>query len=452
MPDKPNLQLGDPPPGLARRQISVSGVWLLAVLQIATLATVGLLLTGRNPVGSTSSTEPDRVEEIRATAIALEDRSLAAEAADAWREYLRLSAAADDRAKVLYRVGGLLMDAEDFSGAVTALVEAEQLAGDDNELKSKVGTKIVTCLRRLGRYGEVGRELSRQVEVGGDEMAQGNVLATYAGETFTEADLDRMIERTIDRVLAMQRNGPFQPSREQLLKQYESGEARQRMLQEILQRELFSRRARELEIDRESSFQQTHELLETELLAGQFLSRELAKIQPTDVDVESFYAANKTDYRQPETASVIVFPLKDDQTAEEVLSGIATADQFTEAAKGDADQPEVVRLVKGQPHPRFTETSAIFALSEGEWTKTPMEVGDQKVLVLVDSKTAAATPPLDQVRFRVESDYRHRKQQELTQQLSADLMSRYDVKIVAPPTETKAGEDDSSDESTRDDE
>ena len=83
---------------------------------------------------------------------------------------------------MLYRVGGLLMDAEDFSGAVTALVEAEQLVSDDDELKSKLGPKIVECLRRLGRYGEVGRELSRQVEVGSGDTAQGNVLATLAGE------------------------------------------------------------------------------------------------------------------------------------------------------------------------------------------------------------------------------------------------------------------------------
>ena len=265
------------------------GIWLLAFLQIVTLAAVGLLLTGKIPGGGETATESARLAEIRETAISLEERSLAAEAAGVWREYLRLSPDADDRAGVLYRVGGLLMDAEDFSGAVSALVEAEQFAADDEELKSKVGPKIVECLRRLGRYGEVGRELSRQVEVGGSKTTQGKVLATFAGETFTEADLDRMIERTVDRVLALQQDSPFQPSREQLLKQYESGAARQRMLQQILQRELFSRRARELNIDREDSFRQTREFLATELLAGQFLSRELAKIQPTDVDLESFY-------------------------------------------------------------------------------------------------------------------------------------------------------------------
>ena len=37
-----------------------------------------------------------------------------------------------------------------------------------DSLRAKVGAKIVECLRRLGNYGEVGRELSRQVEVGLD--------------------------------------------------------------------------------------------------------------------------------------------------------------------------------------------------------------------------------------------------------------------------------------------
>ena len=443
MSDKPNLQIGDPPPGLVRRQNSMRGVWLLAVMQLATLAAVGILLSGRTPASNATAVDPARLEEIRSTAISLEDRSLAAEAAVAWRDYLRLAPNADDRAQVLYRIGGLLMDAEDFSGAATALVEAEQLAGGDDDLKSKVGPKIVECLRRLGRYGEVGRELSRQVEVGGDETAQGHVLATFAGDKFTEADLDRMIERTVDRVLAMQPDGPFQVSREQLLKQYESPEARQRMLQETLQRELFSRRAHELEIDRESSFQQTRKFLETELLASQFLSRELAKIQATDVDIESFYEANKPNYRQSETVSVIVLPLKDDQTADEVLSGISNADDFKALAKTDDDQPEIVRLVKGQPHSGFGDTSAIFTLSEGEWTKTPIEAGDQKVLMLVDAKTETTTPPLDQIRFRVEADYRRRKQQELTQQLSSDLMSRYDVKIIPPEPKSTGGIEDS---------
>ena len=437
MSDKPNLQLGDPPPGLARRQSGARGIWLLGLLQVLTLVAAGMLLNRRALPEAGAESDKGRLDEVRATAIALEDRSLAAESVSAWKEYLRLSPGAEDRAEVLYRVGRLLMETEDFSGAVTALVECEQLATGDENLRSKVGPKIVECLRRLGRYGEVGRELSRQVEVGGSETGQGKLLATFAGESFTAADLDRLVEKTVDRLLAMQPEGQFQIGREQLLAQYQSGEARQRLLQQTIQRELFSRRARELKIDREDAFTETREFVETELLAGQFLARELAKIQATDVDLESFYAAHKNDYRQPETASVIVLPLKEDQTADDVLTGLKSADAFRKLADDANGEAELapIRIVKGEPHFRLGDTAALFALAAGEWTKTPITAANEKLLVLIGSKTAASTPPLTQVRLRVAADYRRRKQQELTEQLGAELMSRYDVRIVAAPSE-----------------
>jgi hypothetical protein len=241
-----------------------------------------------------------------------------------------------------------------------------------------------------------------------------------------------MIERTVDRVLAMQPAGAFAPSREQLLEQYEAGEARQRMLQEIIQRELFSRRARELGLDREASFQQTRSFLETELLAGQFLSRELAKIQPTDVDLEAFYQAYESEYRQPESASIVVLPLGKDQPSDEVLSQIETADDFRQLAREASETGQTVseRIIRGQPHPRFGETAALFDLQEGEWMTTPVGSGESRSLVLVETKTPATTPPLAEIRPVIEADYRRRKREELTEHLSSDLMSRYDVEII----------------------
>lgn len=449
MSDTPKLQLGDPPSGLVRRQTLPRVVWLVVLLQIVTLVALEMLLVRPNAGNGEAVANPQRVDELRQTALSLEDRSLPAEAAAAWREYLEQAPAADDRAKVLYRVGGLLVDAEDYSGAASAYVEAEQAAAGDADLKAKIGPKIVECLRRLGRYGEVGRELSRQVEVGGSDTGGGKVLATFAGDKFTEADLDRAIERNVDRILAMQPEGAFPLSREQLLKQYESRDARMSLLQEIIQRELFSRRARELKLDREESFQQTREFVDNQLLASAFLSRELAKIQPTDVDIESYYTAHKSDYRQPESASVVLLPLHKDESAEDVLNKIQSAADFRKLAderNGDAEiTPE--RIVKGQTDPRLGDTSALFELAEDEWTKTPVPSGDEKLLVLVESKTPATTPPLSEIRYRVEADYRRKKQKEFSEQLSADLMSRYHVKIVATPTAPKdvePGQDNSS--------
>ena len=443
MSDKPSLHPGDPPSRLARRQTSVLGFRLLLSFQLLTMIGIGAILRWPPPAANTGTVDSKRIQELRDAAVALEERSLSEEAAAAWKDYLAEAPHADDRAQVLYRIGGLLIDAEDHSGAVTALVRAEQLAEDDRDLTLRIGPKIVDCLRRLGNYGEVGRELSRQVEVGARESTQANVLAKFAGESFTDADLDRMIERTVDRLLAMQLDAGRLLDRDLLLKQYESGAARQEMLHEVIQRELFSRRARELKLDRQDSFRKIQEFLETDLLASRFLSTELGKIQPTDVDIESYYNSHTADYRQPETAEVVILPISADESDGDVLAGIETPDDFraaANAAAGNTILPKTV-ITRGEPHPGLGDTSAIFELSEGEWTTTPVRFENETLLVLVDKKSPASTPALLEIRFRVETDYRRRKRQELMQQLTTDLMSRYDVEIV-DPVQTPAGEPD----------
>ncbi|MFP6766040.1 MAG: hypothetical protein VB858_20580, partial [Planctomycetaceae bacterium] len=241
---------------------------MLICVQLITLVGIGLLFM-RSPAALHGTTVlSGQAAVLRTTALALEDRGLSMAAASSWQDLLRLSPDADDRAQIHYRIGRLLMQAEDYRGAAAALVEAELQVTEEDSLNGKIGPQIVECLRRLGRYGEVGRELSRQVEVGSGQSTKESVLATFAGESLTEADLDRMIENRVDRIIAMQPEGGLPASREQLLQQYQSVDLRQRILQEILQTELFSRRARELKIDQEDAFRQARDSLQTELLAS----------------------------------------------------------------------------------------------------------------------------------------------------------------------------------------
>jgi hypothetical protein len=90
-----------------------------------------------------------------------------------------------------------------------------------------------------------------------------------------------------------------------------------------------------------------------------------------------------------------------------------------------------LEVVRDRSHPQLGDTQALFDLGPGKWTTEPHVNGDDRYLVLVEGKTAPRTPPLSEVRSRVELDYVSRKRQELSNRLFADLMSRYDVKIVA---------------------
>ncbi len=451
-PDRPNLTLGQPPGNLKRMgQIPRTWLWLILLLHVAALlCLLALLLRPAAPGASaaTGSLASANAEELKAVALELEDRSLDAQAARAWAAYLAAAPEAAQRAEILYRIGKLHMQAEEFGEAAAALVRSELAAGDDPKLKSKIGPKLVECLRRQGLYGEVGRELSRRVEEGADEQAHAKVLATLAGEALTEADLDRLIERRVDRMLALQGASADQASRQAILRQLASPAMRRQLLQELLQTQLFCRRARELKLDREEEFLQAREFLVQDLLAGRFLSRELERIQPTDVDLQSYYQANEGRYEEPESIQAVWMLLGEGEDAAGVLEGIESAEDFRKLAgqRRPADTPAeqtpaTRRLVRGRSDPTLGETDALFELSEGQWTKTPHVHNDREFLVLVEKKTPARTPPFSEVRPRVHADYLTRKQREWSEKLFRDLMARYELRIMPAEESTELEEE-----------
>jgi hypothetical protein len=301
-PQSLNLTLGAPPPGLKRRDAAMPPrlLGLLVLTQVATLLALAVVLW-RSSGAADSVLHVDRSTEsgeLRATAKALEDKGLEAEAAGAWQSYLSSAPDAPDRAEILYRVGKLRIAAQQYGEAATALVHAEEAAGGNRELTGKIGPLVVECLARLGRYGEVGRELARRVELGtaADGHGRAKVLATITGQSLTEADLDRLAERRVDNMLALEGAAGNAPRRQAILEQLSKPEARRRLLQELLQIELFCRRAREQKLDQEDDFRQTCDQAEQTLLAQRFLAKELRSIEPTAVDIESFYKANLARY------------------------------------------------------------------------------------------------------------------------------------------------------------
>jgi peptidyl-prolyl cis-trans isomerase C len=435
--NRPQLNLGDPPGSLRRVATAVPRGWLILIVLLQ-LALLGLFFwrpgaSGDRVAGiDAAAASPSRQREL---AHELENRSLYAQAAEAWQEYLHAAPQAEDRAEVWFRIGRLFLQAEQFERAAAALLRCELAAEDNPPLRKKVGPELVTCLRRLGLYGEVGRELSRRVEAGAEDVQQGKVLATLAGEPLTEADLDRRIERRVDQMLALQGAAGGEAVRQQLLEQFARPEMRRQLFDELLQTELFTRRARELGLDREPEYLAARQAVEDSLLASRFQARELAKIQPTDVDLEAFYKLDEARYRLPETLAVRIEPLQANEQPASVLEGIQAAEDFRqwqakrrgEDAAAKDEPPET--LVRGQPHPQLGNVDPLFDLEPNTWTKEPIEHEGQRFLVLVEAKSPARTPPLAEIRDRVHHDYVARKRDELSRHLADELMQRYRVQL-----------------------
>ncbi|MGO8744388.1 MAG: peptidyl-prolyl cis-trans isomerase [Thermoguttaceae bacterium] len=458
MSDRPQLSLGQPPETLQKKLSSVPRGWLfsLVLLHFTALSCLAVLLSRTSP--SSSPLVPlapaGSAQELKAVATNLEDKSLDAEAARVWEAYLAADPECPERAEILYRIGGLYMQAEQFGPAAAALVRAEQAAGDNRDLTAKIGPRMVECLGRLGRYGEVGRELSRRTEVGGKTSSaeQGNkkVLATLTGQNFTEADLDRMIERRVDRALAMQGSADPQ-QRQAILQQMSAPAVRRQLLEEILKTELFCRRGRELGLDREEGYRQARDQLAQNLLAERFLARELEKVRPTEVDLESYFKANLPQYETPESLQVIAVRIEPKEESAAVLGKIKSADDFRKWAA--SRQPAGMdlkaasrQIARGQKDAELGDVERLFALAEGEWTREPHVRDKDRFLVLVEKKTPRHTPQLQEVLERVRADYVGRKQQELAEKLFADLTQRYDVHILPDAAAPAAGDKSSANE------
>ena len=440
MDEKPKLALGDPPKAL---KIKTSGgiralLWVVLLLQVGVAAL--LVLRGRPLVETTAApggtTGPDT---IKAAAMALEEKSLAGEAAESWERYLEAAPRCPDRAGILYRAGKLFMEAGRYGKAAAAFVRAELAAGKDKELSRKIGPRMVECLRRLGLHGEVGRELSRRVEEGAGKVGRGRTLALLDGEPLCEADLDRMIERRVDQVLAMGDAPVDETARARLLDRFKDPAVRKQLFQELLRTALFSRRARELGMNRDEAFLAARAYLEENLLASRFLARELERVRPTEVDLESWYEAHKDTYKEPEGVKAVLVELREGENPAELLKGISSPEAFkTLAAKraglGPDEAPVPCEIRKGVPHSLLGEdTAPLFALEPGRWTQTALRHGKRRFLALVEEKIPERTPPLSEVKGRVEAEYRARKEQEITETLLQDLMTRYHVKILAEP-------------------
>ena len=81
----------------------------------------------------------------------------------------------------------------------------------------------------------------------------------------------------------------------------------------------------------------------------------------------------------------------------------------------------------------FGDPEPLFDLSQDQWTTEPhIGTGDEKYLVLVERKSAARIPPLEEIESQVRDEYGTRKRRELSEQLFRDLMSRYQVRLVEP--------------------
>ncbi|MCK6471124.1 MAG: peptidyl-prolyl cis-trans isomerase [Planctomycetes bacterium] len=442
----PQLQLAPAPGPLARSAASPapsggrSLVFLVLLLNLGILVLLLLRPGGGSSAGaeSESAASGSALTGDDALALRLEERSLWSEAAAEWRAVARGQADAGKRAKFMYRAGTLFEKAGDAEKAAASYVAAERdlkQGGDDN-LKHQIGLRLVDCLGKLGRSGEVGRELRRRTT--GAEAGEAEVLARIDGEPVTTADLDRLVEGQVDAMLGGRMDAQ---AREQLLSELRAPRHREEILNQLLQQEVLVRRARELGLDRDDAFLGRMSQVERMLLERAVLEKEIgARLVATPEDLKNYYAGHKSEFTGPSNAKLLLIECASAKDALDLAAKLKEAGEpaFREAAKASSIH-EATKKDGGALSTSYQQGGSLLGLPNsvdldafvfGEPTgrvSAPMQVEGRHFLFLVQSREIDPVRPFEQAAEQVRARCLQTRQRELSDELVRDLRARYRV-------------------------
>ncbi|MBN2021026.1 MAG: hypothetical protein JW749_12480 [Sedimentisphaerales bacterium] len=254
-------------------------------------------LAGRQTV---SSGLPSRFSAKQAEELAtkLAQRNLYAQAVKVWQGYLAGANLTDaERAKTLFHIATLLEKDGSYGDAVEYYYRSESAARIP-ELESSIKSGVAGCLEKLGRFSALRYELMERTSLKKDAGPEQKVVAEIGPEKITAADLDALIENSIDdQLLSLSQFMPPEQLSEQkkkALEQYKKPQLRQQFLHKRLAQEVLYRQAIEQGLSDKPETKRLLDDLGREVLSQQMMDQQLAsKIHITETDLKTYYEANK---------------------------------------------------------------------------------------------------------------------------------------------------------------
>jgi len=376
----------------------------------------------------------------------LANRNMHEAAAGVWDEYLRLGGIDEqEQARVLYRIGDLLLKADQPRKAIGYLYRSEMVSKVP-DLTEQINTKVQECLENAGQFAALRYELLERssFKPGEDEAAK--VVAELAGDKITAGQLDAMIEDQIDVQLqqyaAVATPEQLTQQREMLVNQITSPQQKLQFLQMTMMEAALYREALARKLDEDAKVKQQMRRTTQQLLAQKLLEKEVEpKINVTESDMQTYYQANKKNFITPARAAISHIHLADKEQAEQVITRLKAGEEFAALAaelsldeatkaKGGAIELEIGRdyFIPGIGRSAVLDEK-VFASEPGKLLDEPIEGENGWHVVQVRSVTTEQQQTLEQVKQEIYQTLTGKKRQELQKQLADELMNKYEIVI-----------------------
>jgi parvulin-like peptidyl-prolyl isomerase len=430
------------------------------LLAVAGLAVANLIVASR--VGKpqpTAGPQGFSAAQAKELAAKLAQRNLHEQAAAVWQDYLGSADLTEaERAKALFQIATSFEKAGRYADAIESYYRCEATAPLD-ELSSQINAHIRQCFEKLGKFSSLRYEMMERTSLNPSEPAGGRVVAEIGAEKITEAQLEALIESQVDTELVPMQAyvTPLQYNQRKAseLERLRDSQMKQRFLEDWLTQELLYREALDQQLSEKPQIKRLLQTRTRELLARRMLEEQLAsKVHITEGDVQTYYAANKDEYMEPESAAISHILVADKGQALELLEQSRAGADFATLAKEyslDTTTAEAGGKISGEVYrgrlmPFAGDVkdleAAIFAADAPEVLGQPFQTQAGWELVRVDERRLPRQLDFEEVHQQVARDLRIRKAEDVQREYIGMLMDKYDV-ILHRRDPTPVGQDES---------
>jgi peptidyl-prolyl cis-trans isomerase C len=430
----------------------LAGVLLIAVLALQVYA---LVRAGAPKPAATSAASAGRIppDDLKATAMKLESCNLPLAGVEAWQQYLAGTTLEPlEQAKILYRIGKLQSQSEQYQYAVAHLYLAERLAGNRDEgLSRQITLQVRECLQKMGRYSELTREMADRATPSsapaeGASWAGRQVVAQIGDEKITVADFDRLLQAEIDASINAQAGlSPAQADeyRKQALKQFSDPQAKAQVLQQMVASRVLAAEAKRTQLDQSPDYRERLMAFADRLLASTLMAQAIGqRAGVTPEDAQRYYQTNKDRYAEPAKVILAHIVVGSEAEARDLLARAQAGGDFAELAKqfssDERTKSDGGRIA--QPVTQDAESipgigrqaelqSAIWAVAAGSVLNSVYQTDAGWQVVKVLDRTERKDKSYEEVKDQVEQDARAARQYEVTRQYLQELFEQHQVKL-----------------------
>jgi len=419
-------------------------VLLLIVLVILAAANLVVVSSGRKP--ATTSSNGLAADQVKDLASKLAQRNLYPQAATAWQDYLASAKlAGPEQARIQFQIGTLLEKGGLYADAIEHYYRSEA-AGAVKELQSDLNAHIKECFEKLGKFSALRYEVMDRTSLNPSQPAGGKVVAEIGAEKITEAQLDAKIEESIENQLDLMKAfmSPEQlgEQKKRALEQSRNPQTKQEFLEGWLAQEILYRQALQDKLSDKPEVQRVVHDLTRQALSQQLMNEQLAsKIHVTDSDLQTYYAANKDKYVEPERAKISHILVKEEGQASDLLKRLKEGADFAALAK-ESSQDEATQgsggriaddVLKGSRVSGIGDANdinaSVFAASAPALLDKPFKTDKGWEIVKVEEKHAQRQKIFDEVRQQVTMQVLRQKREEVQREYIKEMMDKHQVVI-----------------------